>query len=69
MACPVLVDLRNIYRAEEIARHGFVYESIGRASPRTRRPLTRPVAKTIVAVARSGERDPDRILQLDGVDS
>ena len=30
MARPVLVDLRNIYQAEEIARHGFVYESIGR---------------------------------------
>jgi len=27
----VLVDLRNIYRHEEIARHGFAYESIGRA--------------------------------------
>jgi UDPglucose 6-dehydrogenase len=35
MARPVLVDLRNIYRAEEIARHGFVYEGIGR-SVRTR---------------------------------
>jgi UDPglucose 6-dehydrogenase len=31
MAKPVLVDLRNVYRPEEIARHGFVYESIGRA--------------------------------------
>ncbi len=30
MASPVLIDLRNIYRAEEIARHGFVYESVGR---------------------------------------
>ena len=30
MARPVLVDLRNIYRAEEVARHGFVYESVGR---------------------------------------
>jgi UDPglucose 6-dehydrogenase len=30
MARPVLVDLRNIYHAEEIARHGFVYEGIGR---------------------------------------
>jgi hypothetical protein len=30
MARPVLVDLRNIYRAEEIARYGFVYEGIGR---------------------------------------
>ncbi|MCF8476229.1 MAG: UDP-glucose/GDP-mannose dehydrogenase family protein [Pseudolabrys sp.] len=31
MERPVLVDLRNIYRADEMARHGFVYESIGRA--------------------------------------
>jgi UDPglucose 6-dehydrogenase len=31
MAQPVLVDLRNVYRPEEIARYGFVYESVGRA--------------------------------------
>ena len=31
MARPVLVDLRNIYRPEEAARAGFVYESVGRA--------------------------------------
>jgi UDPglucose 6-dehydrogenase len=31
MERPVLVDLRNIYRADEMARHGFVYESVGRA--------------------------------------
>src|SRR5471032_2223806 len=31
MAMPVLIDLRNIYLPEEVARHGFVYESIGRA--------------------------------------
>ncbi len=30
MAQPVLVDLRNIYRPEELARHGFAYESVGR---------------------------------------
>src|SRR6476661_1125602 len=30
MAQPVLVDLRNVYRPDEIARHGFVYESVGR---------------------------------------
>ena len=33
MAQPVLVDLRNVYRPEEVVRHGFVYESVGR--PRT----------------------------------
>lgn len=31
MEKPVLVDLRNVYRPEDIARHGFVYESVGRA--------------------------------------
>ncbi len=30
MAHPVIVDLRNIYRPEEMTRHGFVYHSIGR---------------------------------------
>jgi UDPglucose 6-dehydrogenase len=28
---PVIVDLRNIYRLDDMARHGFRYESIGRA--------------------------------------
>ncbi len=27
---PVLVDLRNIYRPDEVAKHGFVYASVGR---------------------------------------
>ena len=26
----ILVDLRNIYRREEIERHGFAYASVGR---------------------------------------
>jgi UDPglucose 6-dehydrogenase len=30
MAQPVLVDLRNIYTAAELKKHGFVYESVGR---------------------------------------
>jgi UDPglucose 6-dehydrogenase len=32
MAQPVVVDLRNIYRADEMAEHGFIYESVGRPS-------------------------------------
>ncbi|WP_315831380.1 UDP-glucose/GDP-mannose dehydrogenase family protein [Bradyrhizobium prioriisuperbiae] len=30
MAQPIIVDLRNIYRADEMAEHGFTYESVGR---------------------------------------
>ena len=30
LAEPVVVDLRNIYRPEEMRRHGFTYVSIGR---------------------------------------
>jgi UDPglucose 6-dehydrogenase len=32
MRQPVLVDLRNVYRKEEVIRHGFTYASVGRAS-------------------------------------
>jgi len=33
MERPLLVDLRNIYSAEEAARAGFAYESVGRPKP------------------------------------
>jgi UDPglucose 6-dehydrogenase len=32
MACPVMVDLRNIYRTEDMKKHRFAYTSVGRAS-------------------------------------
>ncbi|QPF84630.1 UDP-glucose/GDP-mannose dehydrogenase family protein [Bradyrhizobium genosp. L] len=31
MKQPVVVDLRNVYRPEDMAAHGFAYDSIGRA--------------------------------------
>ena len=34
MAQPAVVDLRNIYRPEDMAAHGFTYESVGRAPPK-----------------------------------
>jgi UDPglucose 6-dehydrogenase len=30
MVQPVIVDLRNIYRPDEMAEHGFKYASVGR---------------------------------------
>jgi UDPglucose 6-dehydrogenase len=30
MAQPIIVDLRNVYRPDELAKHGFTYTSIGR---------------------------------------
>ena len=36
MKQPVVIDLRNIYRPEDMAAHGFAYDSVGRAPlPRT----------------------------------
>ncbi|ENN87189.1 UDP-glucose dehydrogenase [Rhizobium freirei PRF 81] len=32
MNAPVLVDLRNIYRHDEVTKHGFAYTSVGRPS-------------------------------------
>ena len=32
MACPVMVDLRNIYSSEDVDRHGFFYVGLGRAA-------------------------------------
>ncbi len=31
MKQPVIIDLRNIYRPDEMIEHGFMYESVGRA--------------------------------------
>jgi UDPglucose 6-dehydrogenase len=30
MACPVMVDLRNVYRPEDMKKYGFAYTSVGR---------------------------------------
>ena len=34
LKAPVLIDLRNIYPPEEVARHGFVHVAIGRPNPK-----------------------------------
>ena len=32
LKAPVLIDLRNIYPPDEVARHGFVHVAIGRSN-------------------------------------
>jgi UDPglucose 6-dehydrogenase len=32
MKQPVVIDLRNVYGPEDMAAHGFIYESVGRAA-------------------------------------
>jgi UDPglucose 6-dehydrogenase len=34
MKAPVLVDLRNVYRVDEVQSHGFIYHDIGRSGQR-----------------------------------
>ena len=33
MACPILVDFRNVYSSDEMERHGFFYVGVGRKVP------------------------------------
>ena len=54
MATPVIVDLRNIYRPDEVHRHGFVYACVGR-------PMKMPPYAEPVTVAR-GTRHHDEQL-------
>jgi UDPglucose 6-dehydrogenase len=50
MACPVIVDLRNIYSAQDMKKHGFAYASIGRA------PTFQPSHVAIPGLSRSAAR-------------
>ena len=40
MACPVMVDLRNVYRPEDVKKYGFSYTSVGRLPTHTPVPLS-----------------------------
>jgi UDPglucose 6-dehydrogenase len=59
-ACPAIVDLRNIYRPEDMTRLGFAYVGVGRSStfqpaplPRYGEPASRPALVTAQADASS----------------
>jgi UDPglucose 6-dehydrogenase len=46
MAGRVLVDMRNIYRADEMERHGFQYHGIGSPVPPRRMETTAGLLRT-----------------------
>ena len=62
MAKPIIIDLRNIYRPDDMAQIGFTYESIGRRSihqgvvPAT---LERKYAWIVIKMSSYTEIDPD----------
>lgn len=43
MRQPIIVDLRNIYRREDVEAAGFVYESVGRPKPRSQNQVSEPI--------------------------
>jgi UDPglucose 6-dehydrogenase len=52
MARPVLIDLRNIYRPEEVARHDFVYDGVGRSPELPDDADIRIAARAVVGASR-----------------
>ena len=49
MACPVVVDLRNVYRPEDMSRRGFVYGCVGRPLPAPKLAADSPTRGSFVA--------------------
>jgi UDPglucose 6-dehydrogenase len=62
MACPVIVDLRNVYRPDEMKKHGFAYSCVGRAP--THQPINvyLPPARSEGAAALSIESIEGKLL-------
>jgi UDPglucose 6-dehydrogenase len=62
MARPVIVDLRNIYRAEEMKRANFRYLAVGR--PTAERQLESPLPRRRKAAATNGKRVGGNVPEL-----
>jgi UDPglucose 6-dehydrogenase len=62
MARPVIVDLRNIYRAEEMKRANFRYLAVGR--PSAERQLESPLPRRRKAAATNGKRVGGNVPEL-----
>ena len=52
MAAPIVIDLRNIYRPDDVTCHGFIYYSVGRPSGSS---TDATIASELTALAESPE--------------
>ena len=62
MAQPVIVDLRNIYRPEEMAALGFTYESVGRSGVVRRFSPPLPIDAALDELTRALEKNNAAVL-------
>jgi UDPglucose 6-dehydrogenase len=60
MACPIVIDLRNIYRPEEMHRLGFTYMCVGK-------PTSAPIAVEASLTSSAGSASDDEKLLSDQV--
>jgi len=60
MACPVVVDLRNVYRPEEMHRHGFAYSCVGRPSATAHLAEDDFPLERVISMAKVRARAPTR---------
>jgi UDPglucose 6-dehydrogenase len=58
MACPVIVDLRNVYRLEEMNKHGFAYSSVGRPVTKQSYPSDAP-RERLMSLAKTRSAAPN----------
>ena len=56
MRSPIVVDLRNIYRPEDMRAHGFRYVCVGRKSGTIPNERSRPYRESAIARRRSAKR-------------
>jgi UDPglucose 6-dehydrogenase len=58
MTCPVIIDLRNVYRPEDMKTHGFAYTCVGRASVYQPADAQTPPARAVAATAAALSAEP-----------
>lgn len=69
MACPVIVDLRNIYRPEDVKKHGFAYTCVGRRPSSEPIGLYSPSRYELLSMAAGGHASVGRVASGDDTEA